>query len=239
MTRTVLVLWDIDHTLIQTGGVGREVFADAFEQATGQPMRGMADPSGLTEPMIFDRTLALHDIVESGAYFETFADSQASGYLARAEQMRERGRVLPGAVESLRAFHEQPEIISSVLTGNTRASALAKLQIFGLDVYLDLDCGGFGDDDPDRAALVRIAWQRAEREHQHRFGAEDTAIIGDTPNDVTAARANGAYAIGVASGKSTIDELGKAGADVVLRSLAKLSEVRAAIDGMAVRRDGE
>ena len=219
MTRTTLVLWDLDHTLIKTGGVGREVFAAAFEQTTGRPMLDMAAPGGLTEPVIFERTLALHGMADSGDLFPIFAEYQAAEYRLRADDMRRRGQVLPGAEKALQAFERRADVVSSVLTGNPRLSGIAKLQIFGLARYLDLDSGAYGDDDSDRAALVPIAWRRAGQEHDQLFDAGNTVIVGDTPNDVAAACSNGVLVVAVASGASSIDDLREAGADVTIRDL--------------------
>ena len=222
MTRTTLGLWDVDHTLIKTGGVGREVFAAAFERTTGHPMRDMAAPGGLTEPVIFERTLALHGMGDSGDLFPIFAEYQAAEYRLRADDMRRRGRVLPGAEKALQVFEQRSDAVSSVLTGNPRLSGVAKLQIFGLADYLDLDSGAYGDDDSDRAALVPIAWRRAEREHEQPFDAGNTVIIGDTLNDVAAGHANGVLVVAVASGVFSLDALRKAGADVTIPDLQEL-----------------
>lgn len=112
MTRSRLVLWDVDHTLIETGGIGRMVFAAAFEQATGHPMQRMADVTGRTEPDIFRETLALHGIEDRGDYFDTFAAAQAEGYEKRADAMRKRGRALDGAAAALAALAETPAVQS-------------------------------------------------------------------------------------------------------------------------------
>lgn len=99
-----LVLWDVDHTLIETGGVGREVFAAAFAEVTGTPMKDMAEVSGRPELVIFGETLDMHGIPRSDDYFERFIDLQAGDYEERAHEMRLRGRVLPGALNALQAL---------------------------------------------------------------------------------------------------------------------------------------
>src|SRR5690606_31617771 len=77
-----LILWDIDHTLIETGGVGSEVFKDAFEQVTGQKINQMADVTGRTEQVIFAETLHMYGIEDPGDYFPKFVEAQAAGYRA-------------------------------------------------------------------------------------------------------------------------------------------------------------
>jgi phosphoglycolate phosphatase len=214
-----LVLWDIDHTLIETGGVGREVFADAFAQVTGTPMKDMAEVTGRTEPVIFGETLDLHDIPRSDEHFARFTELQAQGYENRAHELRLRGRVLPGALNALQALERVPGVAQSVLTGNTRASARAKLKIFALAPYLDLETGAYGEDDPIRAHLVDIARDRAQHKTGLIYTRNTTVLIGDTPQDVIAGRDGGAHVIGIASGKDSATDLKAAGADVVFPDL--------------------
>ena len=109
--------------------------------------------------------------------------------------------------------------MQSVLTGNLRPVAQAKLQTFGLDRLLDLDVGAYGSDDLVRARLVGIARARASRKYQARFDSAATVLIGDTPSDVKAALEGGARVVAVASGSNTAEELQQAGAGVVLPDL--------------------
>jgi phosphoglycolate phosphatase len=224
-----LILWDIDHTLIATGGVGSEVFRDAFEQVTGHKIDQLADVTGRTEQVIFRETLDLYDIEDPGDYFEKFTQAQAAGYRARAEEMRRRGHVLPGANEALNALAELPHITQSVLTGNPRPSAEAKLTTFNLTNHLDLDSGAYGTDDAVRANLVAIARQRASTHHDAHFTEHTTVIIGDTTSDVEAALKGGAQIIAVATGKTTADQLHAAGAPTVFQDLTDTAAIINAI----------
>ncbi len=231
MQRVTLILWDIDHTLMETAGVGGEVYASAFQKATGRPLERMADVAGRTEPVIFRETLKLHRIDDPGDLFERFAEEQARGYAERADDMRKRGRALPGAADALRILSDRDDVIQSVLTGNTRPSAEIKLHVFGLDSYLDLEIGAYGTDDDTRANLVNIARQRAASAQGIQFGHETTVLIGDTPNDVVAARDGAARVIAVATGKDSIDGLAAAGADTVFADLTDTPALLAAIYG--------
>jgi phosphoglycolate phosphatase len=230
-----LVLWDIDHTLIATGGVGSEVFRDAFEQITGRKIDRLADVTGRTEQVIFQETLDLYGIEDPGDYFEKFVQAQAEGYRARADEMRERGEALPGAHEVVSALAKLPHITQSILTGNPRPSAEVKLQTFGLTDHLDLDSGAYGTDDSVRANLVGIARQRASARHGLTFTAETTVIIGDTTSDVEAAHTGGAQIIAVASGKTTAEQLQDAGADSVFHDLTDTSAIVQAITAGTAR----
>jgi phosphoglycolate phosphatase len=233
---TVLVLWDIDHTLIETSGVGGEIYADAFRAVTGHPLDEMPALSGRTEPVIFREALKANGIVDTGDLYEQFAEEQARGYAARADELRRRGRALPGAADALRALADRPDVIQSVLTGNTRPASEIKLRVFGLDQYLDLDVGAYGTDDNDRPNLVKIARQRAEAAHGMPFDAASTMLIGDTPNDVAAARDGGARIIAVATGSDSAEDLTRAGADTVFEDLTQTDDLLTAICGDQLRK---
>lgn len=228
---TILVLWDIDHTLIETRGVGGEIYAEAFQAVTGHPLNHMPALSGRTEPVIFREALQTNGVTDTGNLYERFAAEQACGYASCADELRRRGRALPGAEHALRALAKHGDVIQSVLTGNTRPAAEIKLQAFGLDRYLDFDSGAYGTDDETRANLVKIARQHAEAAHGGRFDAASTILIGDPPNDVTAAREGGARIIAIASGTNSAAELADAGADKVFEDLTQIDELLSAIYG--------
>ncbi|WP_444962291.1 HAD family hydrolase [Nocardiopsis sp. M1B1] len=221
MSNHLLVLWDVDHTLIETMGVGRKVFAEAFEIATGQPMSaGMATALGHTEPVLLDETLRLNGISRPDeGLFERFARAQVAAYRKHAEELRERGRILSGVERTLEALSHQPNIVQSVLTGNTRGAAEVKLAAFGVDRWVDLDIGAYGDDDVNRSALVEFARQRSEAKLGETFLDSDIILIGDTPRDVEAGHLAGVRVVGVASGSSPVQELRDAGADYTIGSL--------------------
>ena len=104
-------------------------------------------------------------------------------------------------------------------TGNVAAVARTKLAVFGLGIHLDLEIGGYGSDCPDRATLIRTARQRAETKHGAGIPDKKVVVVGDTPNDIAGARANGVVAVGVATGRFGLADLRAAGADLVLPSL--------------------
>ena len=224
-----LVLWDIDHTLIETGGIGSQVYAEAFEKVTGRQLDTMPELAGRTEPVIFRDALKANGIEEREDLYGYFAAEQARGYADHLDELRRQGRALPGAAEALQALADRPDAVQSVLTGNTRPAAWIKLRAFDLDKWLDFNIGAYGTDDDTRANLVAVARQRAEKSHGRHYTNGDTVLIGDTPNDVTAALTNGARIIAVATGKDTADNLTAAGARTVLRDLVDTSAVLAAI----------
>ncbi|MFJ9589683.1 HAD family hydrolase [Streptomyces acidicola] len=207
-----LVLWDIDHTLIDTRGVGRELSAAAFEETLGQSMRRQARIDGITEPVIFRETAKLHGLATDRADFERFAHALADGHVRRAADLRERGHALPGAATALDAL-DAVGVRQTVVSGNIRPVAQTKLSVFGLDQHIIWELGAFGEDDDVRAELVRLCLRRAGT------AASDAVLIGDTPADVEGAHANGVRVIAVASGRSDEATLRGAGAETVLSDL--------------------
>ncbi|MFJ3439442.1 HAD family hydrolase [Streptomyces cyaneofuscatus] len=222
-----LVLWDIDHTLIATRGVGRELFGQAFERATGTVMREQAIVDGMTEPVIFRETAELHGIHSDRAMFEDFARRSADLHRLHAHELRERGHALPGAATALATLAEMDGIVQSVVTGNIRPVAEIKLQVFGLDTHIQFPYGGYGEDHDDRAELVRTAITRTRHATTTPFTEADVLLIGDTPADVGAGRAASVRVLGVATGRTTAAELNKAGATVSVTGLEDLQPLRA------------
>ncbi|WP_328309216.1 haloacid dehalogenase-like hydrolase [Streptomyces sp. NBC_00442] len=218
----VLVLWDIDHTLISTRGVGKELSAAAFEEATGLRMREQAKIDGITEPVIFRETAKLHGLTTGRADFERFAQALTEQHLGRAAELRERGHALPGAAAVLDAL-DGVGAVQTVVSGNVRAVAEIKLKTFGLDRYIRWELGAYGEDDDIRAELVRLALERSGT------AAGDAVLLGDTPADVDAALSNRIRCIGVATGKSSEEELQRAGATAALPGLQDMRRVLNAV----------
>jgi phosphoglycolate phosphatase-like HAD superfamily hydrolase len=207
-----LVLWDIDHTLIDTRGVGRELSAAAFLQTTGVVMREQAKIDGITEPVIFRETAKLHGLDTDRSDFDRFARALAEAHLRRAAELRERGHALPGAASALNAL-DAVGVRQTVVSGNIRPVAEIKLQVFGLDSHILWGLGAYGEDREVRADLVRLSLQRAEAT------AGMAVLIGDTPADIEGAQANGVRVIAVASGRFDESALRDAGAQTVVSDL--------------------
>lgn len=227
--QTCLVLWDIDHTLIDAAGFGRAIYERVFPAVTGQPLRELAALHGRTELDIIHDTLELHGIAATEAIVTGLAAALGEAYWAAIDELTARGRVLPGVREALRALAVEPGIRQSVLTGNTADVARVKLEAFDLDPYLDLTIGAYGDEHRDRHELVTIARTRAATRLGTPIEASQVVLIGDTPNDVAAARTAGARIIAVATGTYSVDELAAAGAELSLTTLADLPQLQRAL----------
>ncbi|MFF8910153.1 HAD family hydrolase [Streptomyces olivaceoviridis] len=217
-----LVLWDIDHTLMATRGLGRELWGAAFEQVTGVVMREQADVTGSTERVILRETARLHDIPYSDELFTRFADALGAVHVRRAAELRERGHALPGAAGILAALAARG-VRQSVVTGNVRAAAEVKLAVFGLDSYLDLGCGAYAEDGEERPALLRVALERAD------VPPQEGVFLGDTPADVAGGHKAGVRVVAVATGRTSAADLRSAQAEVVLDGLSDTDQALAAI----------
>jgi phosphoglycolate phosphatase len=233
MPALTLILWDVDHTLIETRGVGAELFRQAFEQATGVPLEHAPDVTGRTEPAIFRQTAELHSIPVTDQLVTRYETELAARYQAAATELTARGRALPGAADAIAELAADGSFVQSVLTGNLRAVASVKLSAFGLTTHLDMDAGAYGDDDPVRARLVPIAQQRAGTRYHVSFDPATTVIIGDSPSDIEAGRDGGAAVIAVATGTTAIGQLRQAGAVVALEDLRNTGALLAAAHAAA------
>jgi phosphoglycolate phosphatase-like HAD superfamily hydrolase len=227
----LLVLWDIDQTLIKVGSATRQAYDAAFRQVAGRPLDQPWAFNGRTELAAATDVLRAHGIDASPARVDAFIALVVAELHSRADQMRREGRVLPGAAAALRACHGVAGVKQSVLTGNLYPLAALKVSVFGLGAYLDLRLGAFGGDAFERTDLPAHAWRRAERELGHRFGGADTVIIGDTLLDVITGRAAAARVVAVATGPASPDDLRAAGADVVLPDLTNTQAVVEAVLG--------
>jgi phosphoglycolate phosphatase-like HAD superfamily hydrolase len=221
-----LVLWDIDRTLVTVGEVSREIYARAFHQVTGRPLRTFAEMTGRTDKAILTDTLAINGVALPEERFELFYAALAQAAEAHRDRMRERGRRLPGSKQAIEALARQGAV-QTVVTGNIRPTAVIKLDVFDLLEHLDVEVGGYGSDDRVRATLVRLARERAERAYGRMF--DRVVVIGDTPHDVQAARDAGVGVVGVATGRSGPEELAAAGADVVLPDLTDTEALLGAV----------
>lgn len=227
------MLWDIDHTLIETRGVGRQLYRQAFEAVTGRTMQHQVDPTGRTELAIFDETLQRHGVTPSDDLRRAYTSELARQYQQHEELVRQRGRRLPGAAEALAALAPVPGIVQTVLTGNLRDVAATKLRVFDLTAHLDLEVGAYGEDDDQRPKLVTTAQVRAGSKYGMTFDRGSTVVVGDTTHDVAAARQGQAAILAVASGRDSADELRRAGAKVVLPDLTGTGQLVEAVLGAA------
>lgn len=230
MAAPTLVLWDIDHTLIDTGGLGRDAYATAFRAATGQTISEDWRFDGRTEAAAAVEALATHGLPTDSALVQRLLDEIVAVHLRLADEFAVRSRTLPGVREAIAALAEYPHVHQSVLTGNLRAVAELKLAAVGLLAELDMEIGAYGSDAVERTALAPVAFVRARELLNLAFSGATTVVVGDTPRDVDAAAAVGATCIGVATGYHSTEQLREAGAHAVFPDLADTSAFVAALN---------
>ncbi|MGO9221031.1 MAG: HAD family hydrolase [Streptosporangiaceae bacterium] len=238
----LLVLWDVDHTLINAGRAGWRAYQLAFGQMFGRDVPASPSMAGRTDRAIALETLALAGVPDPRTQVDAFQRVLAQVAPSVADVVREHGRVLPGAAEAVRALAGTGSataagggpgigdpLVQSVLTGNMRVIAQVKLGTLGLDRVLDLRVGAYGDAHETRADLVPLARANATAAYGADFSGPATVLVGDTPLDIEAARVAGARAVAVASGEFSVADLEAAGADAVLPDLTDTAAVLAAI----------
>ncbi|MEU7841695.1 HAD family hydrolase [Micromonospora sp. NPDC049114] len=234
-----LLLWDIDRTLVDCSLVTRGAYDRAFRRITGQPLGRVSDIAGATARHIAVRALARHRPCTADALVRRLLDAVDDELDRLGEELTAAGRAMPGAARALTALAGCPGVRQTVLTGNTRRSAAAKLRAFGLDRYLDLAIGAYGDEAEERAALLPPARERARRALGVDCPPARVIIVGDTPRDMAVAREHGVRAVGVACHPADAGGLTAAGADVVLQGLADTDAVLLTFGGLLRQRFAE
>jgi phosphoglycolate phosphatase len=229
-----LVLFDIDGTLVLTGGAGVRAMNRAFEELVAPsddtPTRGVSSHlegipvAGRTDWIILHDALARLGRALDEALFNQLRERYVS--LLRQE-ISHRGSgfhgILPGVRALLDALEPSNDMHLGLLTGNFRDGAQIKLEHF--DLWRYFRCGAFGDDAPDRNALVPVALERATACGIPALDPADVVVIGDTPNDIACAHAVGAVSVGVATGSYTADQLRSCGATLVFDTLEDTDDV--------------
>ncbi|WP_367136532.1 HAD family hydrolase [Saccharothrix sp. HUAS TT1] len=225
-----LVLWDIDLTLIDARGLGREWYRTALRATAGLDVVRSVVFAGRTERAISREVLAVHGLEPTDELVARLHAALVDVAERERGMLPVQGHVLPGVLEALRALAARDDVVQSLVTGNLVEIARFKLAAFGLDEHLDLGIGGYGALSEHRPDLVREAVRLATAKHDREFR---TVVIGDTPHDVDAALRHGAVAIGVATGRSGVAELRGAGAHVVLDDLSDTTALVAAVLGVS------
>ncbi|MFK7851941.1 MAG: HAD family hydrolase [Akkermansiaceae bacterium] len=215
-----LLLFDIDGTLVDTGGKGMSALNKTAVEifgGNGPPL----DLAGSTDLGILENLYVHFGVAATEEQTHRFFEAYHRHLDESLESNPSEGRVLEGVIELLEglALHDHAEL--ALLTGNTSLGAEIKLRHYGLSKHFTF--GAYGSDRADRNQLGFIALERAFAMTGRKYDAEHTLIIGDTPKDIACAHAIGARCLAVATGRFSSDELRDAGADWVLGSLKEFS----------------
>ena len=219
MQKPIAVLFDIDGTLISTGGAGTRSWRWAFNELHGIPADiGQSSDAGMTDPEVARRTfVSVIGHKPSGRELAPLLAKYLSR-LAHEVAVSEGYKVLEGVPQLLPRLCGEG-ILLGITTGAVEAAAQIKLARGKLNHYFCV--GGYGSDSAVRAELTRCAIERAARVLGEPVDSSQVMVVGDTPLDVEAAHAAGAVALGVATGHFSRHDLQKAGADHLLNSLAE------------------
>jgi phosphoglycolate phosphatase-like HAD superfamily hydrolase len=210
------ILFDIDQTLLESGGGGLSAMTKAFEKITGisNGFNGISY-AGKTDPQIMREALVAHGVSANGNILKRLIEVYLR-YFPK-EMAIKGGRVKPGVTELVERIHQRRDRHLGLLTGNVEKGARIKLGHFGLNKYFSL--GAFGSDSEDRNSLLPIAVERFRQRTGMPVTYSNCIVVGDTPRDVECARVHGSACIGVATGSYSLSDLNMADADLVVEDL--------------------
>ncbi len=221
-----LLLFDIDGTLITSGGAGENALRLGIMDRFGidDDLRGI-EIAGRTDSGIARQFFAKHSLPDTPGNTTSFFE----GYLTHLPRMlsEKDGRLLPGIVPLLDALTTRDDVILALLTGNLERGAKLKLTHYGVWDYFEF--GAYADDHHDRNQLGHFARTRAKERHGVEFPPENIYILGDTPHDITCARAIGAKAVAIATGQFTRAQLAGHAPDFLFDDLGNVDAVVATL----------
>jgi phosphoglycolate phosphatase len=224
VTQKRLLLFDIDGTLIHSGGAGVHALKSAFTERFDiiDDLHDI-EIAGMTDSGIVVSILNKHKIPATNENVSAFLDSYV--HFLSLELPRRVGKLLPGVLELLEKLKSRPHLVLALLTGNVSRGAQLKLEHYG--VWHFFEFGAFADDHHDRNRLGTVARARAKEKHGRQFSASEIDVIGDTPRDIACGKAFGARTIAVATGTWSCDQLAKYQPDFLIDDL---SDVEGIID---------
>ena len=217
-----LLLFDIDGTLVSTGGAGVRALKLVIEKRYGvQDDLHDIEIAGRTDSGIAASILKKYGTNETNGKVTDFLDEYI-GFLQQTVSTTD-GQVLPGMSEILTRMKTRPDRVLGLLTGNIKRGAELKLQHYGLWDFFEF--GAFADDHHDRNQLGEFARARAKEKHGHDFDAAQIDVIGDTGHDVACGKAFGARTVAIATGSWSREQLAAHKPDFLFDDLANVGEV--------------
>jgi phosphoglycolate phosphatase-like HAD superfamily hydrolase len=223
-----LLLFDIDGTLITSGGAGEAALKDAMRSRfdVEEDLDGII-LAGATDARIARELLQKHSIAVSAENVAALLDT----YLGHLDERigRHDGKLLPGILPLLNALSERSDAVLALLTGNVSRGAEIKLTHYGVWDFFEF--GAFADDHHDRNELGKFARARALERHGEEFPPSRIYVIGDTPKDIECGRAIGAFTVAIATGHYSSAELRDHAPDFLFEDLSDTARVVALLLG--------
>lgn len=219
----ITLLFDIDGTLVHTGGAGGAALRSAFRDLFRMPRPRDVEYSGRTDRAIGHSMLEINAIEKSDENWIRLRNEylgQLPNFLPRC-----RGHVLPGINALLERLSQFEEVTLGLLTGNLREGARLKLEHYGLNSHFAF--GGFGDEHLDRNHVAEAAVAAARSHSPESFDPKRVWVIGDTPLDVRCARWIEARVLAVATGTHSSDELITCKPDLLAKDLSDTEQIAA------------
>ena len=217
-----LLLFDIDGTLITSGGAGEAALKDAMRSRFGveEDLAGII-LAGATDARIARELLEKHGIAVSSENVAALLDT----YLGHLSDRigRHDGKLLPGIVPLLNVLSQREDAVLALLTGNVSRGAEIKLTHYGVWDFFEF--GAFADDHHDRNELGKFARARALERHGEEFPPSRIYVIGDTPKDIECGRAIGACTVAIATGHYSAAELKDHSPDFLFEDLSDTDRV--------------
>jgi len=217
-----LLLFDIDGTLIHSGGAGVHALKKALTERHGiEDDLGDIEIAGMTDSGIVISILKKHKIPATQENIAGFLDSYV--HFLSIELPHRKGKLLPGVLELLEKLKLRKHLVLALLTGNVSRGAQLKLGHYG--VWHFFEFGAFADDHPDRNQLGPFARARAKEKHGREFSAAEIDVIGDTPRDIACGKALGARTIAVATGTWSREKLAEHDPDYLIDDLSHVDRL--------------
>jgi phosphoglycolate phosphatase-like HAD superfamily hydrolase len=219
-----LLLFDIDGTLIHSGGAGKAAMERSFEKIYGlkDGFQGV-QLMGRTDPSILLEALGQHHLEWKDAEVEKFREYYFWFLEEEIEKPRPDKALCPGVLPLLSALQQERDVELGLLTGNWKYSGLTKLRHFGIDGFFNF--GAFADDSIRREELVPFAVDRYAKTSGMTSDKETVFVIGDTPLDIQCARPHGVKTVAVATGMHSLETLRSENPDYLFRSFTDTDEV--------------
>jgi phosphoglycolate phosphatase len=224
-----LVLFDVDGTLLLTGGAGMRAMRRVAAELFGETFRweGIV-VSGHLDPLIFAEAAALNGITDHSLHHESFRRRYLEELRLELERGREAIRIMPGILETLTELRTTRVATLGLLTGNYAEAIPLKLSAIGVDPRW-FEITALGDDASTRRDLAALAIEKYARQVGGTIDPRRVIVVGDTPRDIDCAHAHGCFAFAVATGSYDEAALAAAGADRVVRDLGDPSPLLEAI----------